>query len=185
MEIRDLYHSDSIKNYLPDDLYMLHLMESGQNNMLFQALINKDVKMLKMMSLTKRDLSDSLLFQDDLGTIQCIPPLVLSAMINDTKMVHFLLEKGAPVNYPDWMERTALMFASYRNNKTIVRDLLRYGALVSLQDLVMNKTAIDYAKTEEVRQLLKKALEKEQFNHLVSVRYHKIPFSYKETCKTR
>ena len=117
----DLYASDNIKNYLPEDLYTLHLMESSQNEMLFQALIGKDIKTLKMIPLTVRDLGDSLLFQDDFGTVQCIPPFDLSAMMNDTKSEHYLLEKGAPVNYPDWMERTALMFAAYRGNKAVVK----------------------------------------------------------------
>ena len=182
--MNNLYTSDNIKNYLPDDLYMLHLMESGQNNMLFQALINKDLKTLKMMPLTKHDLADSLLFQDELGTIQCIPPLVLAAMFNDTKTIHFLLEKGAPVNYPDWMERTALMFAAYRDNKAVVKDLLKHGALVSPKDISSEKTALDYAKTDEVRQLLRSVLEKEQLGDIMSLACHKRPI-YKNSCKIR
>ena len=47
-KMNDLYASDNIKNYLPEDLYTLHLMESSQNEMLFQALIGKDIKTLNL-----------------------------------------------------------------------------------------------------------------------------------------
>ncbi len=184
-KMNDLYASDNIKNYLPEDLYTLHLMESSQNEMLFQALIGKDIKTLKMIPLTVRDLGDSLLFQDDFGTVQCIPPLVLSAMMNDTKSVHYLLEKGAPVNYPDWMERTALMFAAYRGNKAVVKDLLKHGASVYTKDLDYGKTALDYARTPEIRQILLMSADLERTKAVMSVGCHKLTFQVGNSCKIR
>lgn len=61
-------------------------------------------------------------------------PLVQAAEKGDWKQVQRLVEAGEDVNQTDERDHTALMFACYYRNKSIVRLLIKKGARIDMTD---------------------------------------------------
>ena len=95
-------------------------------------------------------------------------PLNMAATFSDVKMVDLLLKRGADINYQsgfqeDYMKyksgNTALLAAAILGDMNMVRYLVEKGAKVNIISCGNSndpKTALDYAKREEMIELLKK-----------------------------
>jgi serine/threonine-protein phosphatase 6 regulatory ankyrin repeat subunit B len=89
----------------------------------------------------------------------------LSSAINNSQVnvVKLLLERGANANKKEfWTKFSLLMKAARVGNAEIVKLLLEYGASVFVKDNE-GKIALDYAKTDEIRAILKESAEKAWF----------------------
>ena len=86
-------------------------------------------------------------------------PLHYAAMEGHTDVVELLISKGADVNAKDKWGDTPLHDAAYDGHKEVAELLVSKGADVSAKDKD-GKTPLDYARNNEVRQLLKRASEK-------------------------
>ena len=82
-------------------------------------------------------------------------PLYSATVANNVRMVALLIEKGADVNaICGYFKQTALHVASeYSNRLEIAELLIQAGASVDIKDSY-GKTALDYACSEEIKELL-------------------------------
>ncbi len=82
---------------------------------------------------------------------------------NQTDVVKLLLEKGANADKKDfWTKFSLLMKAAREGNADIVKLLLKHGASVFVKTSD-GKTALDYAKTDEIKEILKEAAKNAGF----------------------
>ncbi|RDD35703.1 ankyrin repeat domain-containing protein [Wolbachia endosymbiont of Cylisticus convexus] len=86
-------------------------------------------------------------------------PLHLFAKYNLSQQLEDRLDKGTDVNAMDESEKTPLHYAAEMGHVKIVQILLGKGANVNAKD-EDEKTPLDLAKTEEIKALLLKAIEK-------------------------
>jgi serine/threonine-protein phosphatase 6 regulatory ankyrin repeat subunit B len=85
--------------------------------------------------------------------------LIRASSYGHTEIVEILIQKGAKLDIQDInFYNTALMFASYRGHTEIVRLLVKKGADIYIEDK-RGKTALDYAKNNEIKKILLKAKE--------------------------
>lgn len=82
-------------------------------------------------------------------------PLVLACTLGLTDIVALLLEHDAHPNIASGHKTTPLIAATQANNGTLIRLLLQKGAHVRHRD-EFGKAAIDYAQTDEIKNLLTK-----------------------------
>lgn len=73
-----------------------------------------------------------------------------------TDIVRMLIEKGANINHIHVDGTTPLIYASLEGHTGLVKLLLEMGADPSIKDFG-GKTAEDYAKKDEIKELLKNA----------------------------
>ena len=66
---------------------------------------------------------------------------------------HTMIEAGVDVNAPDQQGITPLMAAAKNGDADLIRDLLAHGAIAKAKDK-KGRTALDYARSPEVRNLL-------------------------------
>ena len=79
--------------------------------------------------------------------------LHFAARSKNSQVVERLLSLGLDVNQQDYSGWTPLMDAVFYNNKEDVRILLEHGADTKIKNNDQKK-AIDYAETDEIRNLL-------------------------------
>ncbi len=83
---------------------------------------------------------------------------------DEVDAVKLLLENGADANCHEfWSNFTVLMSATRKGQIEIINLLLEHGASIFAKNHHNNKTAYDYAETDEVRVILKKAEKKAGF----------------------
>ena len=80
--------------------------------------------------------------------------LIYAAANGHTKIVQLLLEKGADVNAKKYDGSTALMLAADNGHTKIVKLLIEKGADVNAKNNY-GLTAYDYAKNDEIRNLIR------------------------------
>ncbi len=85
-----------------------------------------------------------------LEVIQSKEPLQYESVFCDAQT---MIEAGADVNVPDESGVTPLMAAAKNGDAPLVRDLLAHDAIPGAKD-ERGRTALDYAKTPEIRTLL-------------------------------
>jgi ankyrin repeat protein len=114
----------------------------------------------------------------DINTINEIGETALmeASRCGNTDVVKELLNKNADVNIQDKYGITSLMEASDRSHTQIVKELLNNNADVNLQSND-GKTAYDLAKTDEIKNLLKK----KKLHTLIIRQGDKILMSYQIT----
>ena len=79
--------------------------------------------------------------------------LMFASLNGHTDIVKLLIEKGANIDAGINLENeTALMFSSKNGHIDVVKTLLEKGADVKIRDSA-SRTAVDYAKTPEMREL--------------------------------
>ncbi len=78
-----------------------------------------------------------------------------------TEVVKALIEGGANINQVHVDGTTPLINASIGGNAALVKLLIDMGADISIKD-PGGKTALDYAKNKQVKELLEKALKPEK-----------------------
>jgi len=79
-------------------------------------------------------------------------PLLIAAQINDLEMVQYIINQGAIIDTPSKYGRTAVITSIVTNGKhglEILDLLYKNGADLNKYDN-FNKTALDYAKTDEI-----------------------------------
>lgn len=82
--------------------------------------------------------------------------LMIASLYGNLEMVKYLLEKGANINAQDNDNSTALIYASKWNNLEEVEYLVKNGADIDIKD-IEGKTALDWATTDEIKKVLRKA----------------------------
>ncbi|MFC7418443.1 ankyrin repeat domain-containing protein [Iodobacter arcticus] len=81
-------------------------------------------------------------------------PLQTAVYRNNTEFIKSLIKHGADVNFPDCDGETPLVLASELGRKEAIIELLRAGASKERKDK-HGKTAVNYAKNNEITNLLK------------------------------
>jgi len=81
-------------------------------------------------------------------------PLQTAAYKNDVEMMRLLIRKGAQVDFPNCRGETPLMKASITGNKEAILELLTLGANSRIRD-INGRTALEHARTDDVRALLR------------------------------
>ena len=79
--------------------------------------------------------------------------LMIASSEGHDKVVELLIEGGANLDLQDYLGRTAIIMASTIGYIGIVRLLIAGGADLDIKDS-LGRTAFDYAKNEEIRNLL-------------------------------
>jgi len=86
------------------------------------------------------------------------------AIINNlTEFAFLVIEKKLYNNKPDKYGRTPIIYAAKEGNISILEYLIKHGAKVDKKD-GFGKTALDYAKNNEVKQILLEELKKQKQN---------------------
>jgi len=91
-------------------------------------------------------------------------PLIWAITEEHTEIAKLLIDKGANINEKDESEihkKTPLIWAIYMGNIEIAKLLIDKGAKVNERDFY-GKNALDYAETDEIKQLLLEAMEKQK-----------------------
>lgn len=89
--------------------------------------------------------------QDERG----LTALMFASLNNFPDVIQTLIDNGAAINMADKMAgSTALIWASTADRLEAARTLIKNNADRTIKD-THNKTALDYARSDEMRQLLK------------------------------
>ena len=83
--------------------------------------------------------------------------LRLASREGHLEIVKLLIENGANINAKDNDGETALMRASYNGHLEVVKYLIENGADVNIKDNYYGITALDFARDEEIKEVLRKA----------------------------
>ena len=83
--------------------------------------------------------------------------LRLASREGHLEIVKLLIENGANINAKDNDGETALMGASYNGHLEVVKYLIENGADVNIKDNYYGITALDFARDEEIKEVLRKA----------------------------
>jgi len=75
--------------------------------------------------------------------------LMLGAIYEDEKLINKILEMEVDVNAVDKKGCSALMYAVYLRKKEVLKELIRAGANLNVQDLEKKQTALLYAAANE------------------------------------
>ena len=85
-----------------------------------------------------------------------LSPLMLAAWSGNIELMSYLVDHGSDVNEQNNDHATPLMAAAYRGGEKAVKWLLERGVHVNVQDRQL-KTALDYARSSQVKQCLRNA----------------------------
>ena len=126
------------------------------------AIADNDVSKIKKL-IKNTDLNgysrDSQCDEAEGGYIACLSPLQTACIYGNYEIVKLLVQNGADVNYQDrFIKETPLIsisnkFKSDKNDILIAKYLLEHGANKNVKDWV-GKTALDYAKANENKELI-------------------------------
>jgi ankyrin repeat protein len=127
----------------------IHRLDRFGNTSLTLAVYNGNMEIVQLLVEHGAELDQ----QDQRGNT----PLIVASLQGHIDILNYLVQQGAYIDEPGPEERTPLMYAilgtKQDKKQLIVEELINNGADVNLTDKY-KRTALDYCKEEELKQLL-------------------------------